>query len=202
MRRLPAHEGAVGKVRGAQVVDAWQQRTIRSPVGADAAHRDAAETHAVVAARSTDKPCTSTVPPRAVESQGDLQRGIHRLGTRIAEEDMIQRPWQERREAACEFERQRMPDLKGREKIGDRRLRLNRLGDLAPAVARIDAPEPRGSIQHRPTVGREIVHLASRREQKRLGFECPIVGERHPERVKIVRPLVRSLHRPATPLCI
>ena len=78
--RLPAREGVVGQVGVRQVVDAGQQRPEETAVVDDAADRDAAEVHPVIAALPPDQAGPAALAPSAVVGEGDLQRGIDALG--------------------------------------------------------------------------------------------------------------------------
>ncbi|MCY1354833.1 hypothetical protein D9M69_412270 [compost metagenome] len=90
--RLALGEGGLGDVeRGRQVVRARHQvGRVGLAVRADAAHRHAAEAHAVVAALTADKAGALAFAARAVVRQRDLQCGVDRLRTRVGEEDAVQ----------------------------------------------------------------------------------------------------------------
>ncbi|MCY1547746.1 hypothetical protein D9M68_838180 [compost metagenome] len=90
--RLALGEGGLGDVeRGRQVVGARHQvGRVGLAVRADAAHRHAAEAHAVVAALTADKAGALAFAARAVVRQRDLQCGVDRLRTRVGEEDAVQ----------------------------------------------------------------------------------------------------------------
>jgi len=59
--------------------------------------------------------------------------------------------------------------------------------DRLAAMAGIDAPQPGGAIEHLAAIGGGIIHALRRGEQPRVGLEIAIVGERHPERIEVVR---------------
>ncbi len=185
--RLPVHEPPRGGVVGvAQMIRARQQRPKPAPVVDDAADRDAAKAHAMIAAFAADKSRSGPLPDRSLIRQGDLERAIHRLGTGVAEEDLVQSRRRQRRHATCELERHRMRQLERRRKIELAGLSPDRLDDALASVARVDAPQSGRAIEHPATVGRDIVHTLCSGEHPRLLFEPPVVGERQPEGFEVI----------------
>ena len=128
--RLAAGEGLLGAVIGVgQVVDARQQRAEELAVLDDAAHRDAAEADAVIAALAADQARLAALALHVPIGQRHLQRRVHRLGARVAEEDVVQVARGELGEARGEGEAARMAELEGR-----RIVELLRPGPGWPAV--------------------------------------------------------------------
>ena len=58
---------------------------------------------------------------------------------------------------------------------------LDGFDDALTAVAGGAAPEAGGAIEDRAAVGRVIVHPLGAHDHARVGFECPVRRERHPE---------------------
>ena len=79
-----------------------------------------------------------------------------------------------------------MAHLEGRREIHHRRLPLDRLGDLPPPVAGVDAPEPRRAVDDRPAVGRVVVHFLGAGEHPRVRLVRAVRGVRHPQRIEVV----------------
>ena len=73
-----------------QMIDARQHAAVHFAIGRHAAHRYAAEAHAVIAAFAADEDSAMAFTARAVIGQCNFQRGIHGLGAGVAEEHMIQ----------------------------------------------------------------------------------------------------------------
>ena len=72
-----------------QVVDIGQQGAEMLAVAADAAHRDAAEADAVIAALAPDQPDAQRLAARALIGEGDLQGGVGALRARVGEEHPV-----------------------------------------------------------------------------------------------------------------
>src|SRR5262245_45319985 len=58
-------------------------------------------------------------------------------------------------------------------------------GDLAAAMAGIDAPEAGRAVDHLAALGGHVVHALGGSEQPRRLLELPVGRERHPERVSL-----------------
>ena len=104
-----------------QMVDAGQQRAEEFPVVDDAADRDAAEADAVIAALAADQSRARAFAAHVVVCERDLERGVDRLGARIAEEHVIEVAGRERRDPARQLERLGVGELKCRRIIELRR---------------------------------------------------------------------------------
>ena len=169
---LAAGEGVVlGRVGVRQVIDIGQQRAELLAVGADAAHRDAAEADAVIAALAPDQPHALRLAAGALVGERDLQRGVRALGAGVGEEDAVQPGRRVLGDLRRGLEGDRVAELEGRREIHHRRLALDRLGDLAPAVAGIDAPEPRGAVEDLAPVG-ACSSTCPRRARACAGWTC------------------------------
>ncbi len=185
--RLAAREGLLRPVVGMrQVIDAGQQAAEELAVGGDAAHRDAAEADAVIAALAADEARARALAAHAVIGDRDLERGIDRFGAGIGEEDVVEIARKECREARRRLEHLGMAHLEGRRVVEFERLAVHRLGDLAPRVAGIDAPQPGGAVENAPSVGGGVVHALGRDQQARMRLELAVGGERHPIGFEII----------------
>src|SRR5664279_4930723 len=104
--RFADAEGLLGPVIGGrQMIDAGEQRAELLAVGNDAADRDAAEADAVITTLAADQPHARGVAANVVEGERDLERGVDRLRSGIAEEYVIEIARRERRDAARQLER-------------------------------------------------------------------------------------------------
>ena len=84
------------------------------------------------------------------------------------------------------FERAWMTHLEGAGEVELADLLADRLDDLRPAMAGVDAPQSRGAVEHAsPVVGR-VVHALGADEQARRLLVLPVRRERHPEGFEIV----------------
>src|SRR3546814_1432288 len=101
-------------MRVAQVIDAGQQCTELAAIAANAANRNTAETDPVIAALAPDQPGAAALAACALIGERDLERAVHRLGTRIGEEYPVQPRRHQQRDLRSRLEGQRMDELKGR----------------------------------------------------------------------------------------
>ena len=92
-------------------------------VAGNAADRDAAEVDAVVAALAADQPGALAFAARAVVGDGHLQRGFHRLGTRVGEEHLVHAGGRQLGHLVGQFEGLRVRHLEGRGEVHLGRLR-------------------------------------------------------------------------------
>jgi TetR/AcrR family transcriptional regulator len=182
-----AGEGVAGGiVRVPDVVDAGEQSAEHLAVGDDPADRDAAEVYAVIAALAADEACARALALGAVISEGDLQCGLDGFGTRIREEDVVEPLGGDLRQARGELEGLRVRHLEGGGivELGD--LLLHRLDDFRPAMAGIDAPQPRGAVENRTAVVGVVVHVLGTGEEARRLLELAVRRERHPVGCQVV----------------
>ena len=185
--RLPAGERIALKVVGVgQVVDAVHERPEQLAVGDHAAHRDAAEAHPVIAALAADEARARALAAHALRGDGDLERRVHRLRARVAEEHVVEVAGHQCRQPRRQLEGAGMAHLEGRRVVHARHLVLHRLDDLGAAVAGIDAPHAGGAVEHLAPVGVGVVHVLGRDQHARMALEVPVGGERHPVGPQIV----------------
>ena len=168
------------------MVDAGQQRAIELAVADDAAHRDAAEPDAVVAPLAADQPGAAAVAPDIVVGQRDLERGVHRLRSRIGEEHVVEVARRQRGDAACRLERLGVAELERRGIVEHARLFADGLDDGGAVVAGIAAPQAGGAVDDAAAVGGEVVEPVGADDHPRRGLEGAIGRERHPEGVEVV----------------
>ncbi|CCF20123.1 protein of unknown function [Pseudorhizobium banfieldiae] len=198
---LAAGEGILARLMGVRhVVDAGEQRAEHLTVGDDAADGDAAEVDAVIAALAAYQAEARTVALHAMIGEGDLESGVDRLGAGIGVEDVVQAFRCDVHQAIGKLEGLRMAELEGGSIIQFACLFANRLGDLRPAVAGIDAPEAGRRIENLAPVMRRIVHILCTDEEARLLLELAVCRERHPERAKIVRRGVEAVGHDMLPV--
>ena len=88
-------------------------------------------------------------------------------------------------EPVGQFERDRVAHLERRRVFHGAELLRHRLGDFAPAVPGVHAPQARDAIEHLAAVGSPVVHALGARQQPRIAFELPIGGKGHPESVEL-----------------
>ena len=165
-----------------QVVHGGQQRAGEGlAVGRDAADRDAAKAHAVVAALAANQAGTLAFAAGAVIGQGDLQGGVDGLGTRVGEEDTVQALRHEAGHGGGGFEGQRVAQLEARGVVHDAGLAGNRIDDFLAAVAGVHAPQAGRAVQDLATVGRRVVHAFRCRQHAGMRLELFVGSEGHPE---------------------
>ena len=136
----------------------------------------------MVAALAADQAEAPGFAARTVVRQCDLQCAVDRLGARVGEEHALEPLGRDRGEALGELERDRVAHLESRREIHLRRLALDRLHNLRPAVARVDAPQSRAGVENLAAFRRPVVHALGTSEQPRRLLELPVRRERHPER--------------------
>src|SRR5262245_10121246 len=186
--RFALAERLLGAIVGRrQMVDTGKQRAEEFAVGDDAADRDAAEADAVIAALAADQARARAFAVDVVIGDRNLERGVDRLRSGIAKENMIEVFRCERTDPARQLERLRMRELKGRRVVEFGRLRADRRDDRIAIVTGVGAPEPGGAVEHGAAVGRVIVHVLGAGYEPRGSLERAIGRERQPVGLQIVR---------------
>ena len=153
-------------------------------VGHDAAHRDAAKVHAVVALFAADQARLGALALGAPVGAGHLQRRVGRLGARAGEEHIVQPCGRQFLHAVGQLERQRVAKLEGGGVIELHRLLADGLGDLAAAMAQARAPQARETVENFAAFGVGVVGTAALHDHARVGLELAVGGVGHPVRVQ------------------
>ncbi len=184
---LALGEGVRRQVRVRQVIDTRQHRAEPLAIVHHAAHGDAAEADTVIAALAADETRACALAVGAVIGERDLERRVHRLGTRVAIEGVVEVTRQHRGVTRGQLERLGMAHLKRRrivhlvELLEDGRL------DLLAAVPGIDAPQARRAVDDLAALRRPVVNALGLGQHPRVLLELPVRRERHEEGFEIVR---------------
>ena len=113
-------------------------------------------------------------------SERDLERAVHRLGARVAEQDVAEIARRHLGEACGELKGGRVADLEGRSIIEPSGLAADRLDDRFAAMAGVAAPEPGHGVEQLAAVGGVIMHALGAIDQPRTPLEGAIGGEGKP----------------------
>ena len=183
-----AREGIVSHVqRVREMIHAGQHGCTEELAVVDhAAHRHAAKTHPVIALFASDQAHARGVAAGALIGDGDLERRVHGFRAGVGEKYPVHARRRYLGEPGREFEGERMAHLERRRELHGAQLAPHRVGDLAPAVTGVHAPQPRDPIEHLATVRGPVMHPFGPRQQPRIRLELPIGGERHPECIERV----------------
>ncbi|EWS64689.1 hypothetical protein Y695_02067 [Hydrogenophaga sp. T4] len=164
-----------------QVVHARQQgRAVHLAVGRDAAHAHTAEVDAVVAALATDEEVAMTFAPRAVVSQRHLQRGVGRLGTRVAEQHLVQVAGCHGGDHLGGAEGLVVAHAEGGGVVQRVELLLDRFVDGLAVVARTHAPQAGDAVDDLLAIVRGEVHAVRSDENARVFLEAAVGREGQP----------------------
>ena len=183
---LALRERILRQVRVRHVVDARQHGAEPFAVVDHAADRDTAEADAVIAALAPDEAGAGALAVGPVKGERDLERAVDGLGAGVAIEGVIEVARQHRGMARRQFEGLGMAHLERWrvvhlvELLGDRRL------DLLAAMASVDAPKTRGSVDDLAPLRRPIVDTFRLGQHPRVLLELPVRRERHEEGFEIV----------------
>ena len=149
-------------------------------------HPKAFELASRVAALAPDQAGARAFAAHVVVGERDLERGVDRLRSGVAEEHVIEIRGRERGDAARKLERLGMRELKGRRIVELGRLGADRLHDRIAIVPGIGAPHPGGAVEQGAAVGGVVVHVLGARDQPRGGLERAVGRERDPIGFEIV----------------
>ena len=184
----------LGDERVPEMIHPRQHAAERLAVRRNATHRDAAEPHAVIATLAPDEHRALALPFRPPVGERDLQRGVDRFGAGVREEDVIEPRGRELRDTLGGDEHLGMRDLERRRVVELVELRLDRVDDRLPAVARADAPQTRGAVEDLASIIGRVVHVPRAHDDAGRVLEVPVRRERQPIRVEVQHPVthVRS----------
>jgi hypothetical protein len=179
---------AMGKAHALRIVGQRQMRAVEqrpeiAAMPADAADREPAKTHAVIALGAPDQLGTPAIAGQPVIAARDLDRGVDRLRSGIGEESMVEPGRRQLGQRPREGDRAGMRHAERRHEIEFARRLADRLDDRRAAMAGIDAPQPRHGVDHAAPVGERVVHPLRRRDHQRRVAELAHRGEGHPQRV-------------------
>ena len=185
--RLTNGEGLLLTIVGCrQMVDTGNQRTELFAVVDDAAHRNAAEPDAMIAAFAADQPDARRVAPHIMIGQRDLERGINCFGAGIAEENMVEIAGSQCGDTARQLEGLGVRELERRRVVERRRFALDGDNDLLAVVPGIGAPEARRAIDELAPVAGAVMHILGADDEPRPFLECAIGRERHPVGFEVI----------------
>src|SRR5262249_39869400 len=119
----------------------------RLAVRSHPADRDAPEADAMIPALASDEHPPRALAARPVITESDLQRGVHRLGTGVDEEDVVEAPRGEAHELVGGDERTGGMHLKAGRVVEPLRLSLDGFDDRLAAVACVHGPEPGDTVK-------------------------------------------------------
>ena len=149
------------------------------------ADRHAAEADAVIAALAPDQTRARRLTGGALIGERDLQRGVDRFRARIGEEDTIESLSARSRPAARRNQTQWVAHLERGREVEGHQLTLDGRGDLAAAMAGVDAPQSGRAVDHLAPVDGGVMHALGGGEQPRRSLELPVGRERHPEGIEL-----------------
>ncbi|CAI8181965.1 MAG: Uncharacterised protein [SAR116 cluster bacterium] len=184
---LTAGKGVAGEImRVRHMIDTRQQCAEHFAVGDDAADRNTAEIHPVIAALTPDQARAAALAAHTMIGNRHLQRGLDRFRSGIGIETVIHAVRRQVDQPVRQLERFGMAHLERRRIIQLRHLVLHGLNDLRPCMARIHAPEAGRAVKDLATVGGRVVHVLGADHHARVRLELPVRSERHPECTEIV----------------
>ncbi len=178
-----AAEGVAPDVqRVPQVIDARQQRRAEDfAVRHDAAHRHAAEVHAVITLLATDQSRAVTFAFGAMVGEGDLECRVDRLRSGVREEHIRESIGCHVDDALGQCKRLVVAHLEGNRVVERGDLLLHGLDDLRVAMADAARPQARKRVVDAPAVtGRVVVAIGANDDTRRF-LEVAIGRERHPQ---------------------
>ena len=161
------------------------------PVLDHARQRYTAHVDAVIGALARDETLAPVVASGAVIRHADLQRGIHRFGARIGEENVVDRLRRNRGDHSGELEGARMAQIERRGVVVLQQLFVDGVGNLAPAVPGRYAEQAGRSVQHRAAPVVDQANAVALFHQPRFFLELAVRRERHPMFFERIR---REIH--------
>ena len=150
-----------------------------------AADRDAAKSHAVIAAFTPDQDAPRAFAADAVIGECDFQRGIDGFGSGVGKEHPVHALRRDRGEFFRRLECDRVMHLKAGRVIHGLGLLFDRVHDRAAAVAGIDRPQAGNAVEHLAAVLGLVIHVLGGHQQAGCGFELAVGGEGDPQRIEV-----------------
>jgi hypothetical protein len=126
-------------------------------------------------------------PARVPVGERDLHRGVGGFRAGVAEEHVVEVGRRQRRDPAGQLEGARMAELEGRREVelGACFWIASTIGPrLWPALVH---HSPAAPSRTGPALRRVVVHVLGARDQPRPALEGAVGGERHEERLRVVR---------------
>ena len=184
--RLSLRERVVGEIVGVrQMIDVRHELCRKCfAIRFDAAHRNATEAHAMIAARAPDEHVALRFAAGQMIGHGDFECAVHRFAAGVREEHLAHAGGEQLHQLVGQREGERMPHLKARREIQRRCRPTDRVDDGGAAVSRVHAPEPSGPVENLAAVIGLIMHVLGADEQSRSCLERLVGGERHPLRIE------------------
>ena len=182
-------------VGGRDVVDALQHVAEGLAVVHHAAHRDAAEPDAAVAAFAADEARAAAFAAGLVIGKRDLECRIDGFRAGIGEERVVEVARRHQGKLGRQLEHLGVGILEGRRKIELSGHLLDGLGYFVAPVAGIDAKQTRRGIQHLAAIRGVKMHILGAGEQTRLFLEAAVRRERKPIGFKLIGLHIKRGHR-------
>jgi hypothetical protein len=177
---LGRHAALEAAELGVRQVIGLERLAVDLAVADDAADRDAAEVDAVVALLAADEPGLGALALEPPVRARHLERGVGGLGARAAEEHVIEAGRRQGLQPVGELERRGVAELERRRVVERRGLALDRLDDLAAAVAQARAPQARQPVEDLAAAIVGVVRALGGDDHARVLLELAIAGEGHP----------------------
>jgi hypothetical protein len=146
----------------------------------NATERGAAEAAAMIAPLAGDEPRARALSGKLVIGERNLERGIDRLGARVAEEDAVEIARRKLGQARGQRKGRGVRRLEGRGIVEPPRLTADRLNDRFPAMTGVAAPQPRHGIDQLAPVRGVVVHALGAIDEARTPLESTVGGEGKP----------------------
>ena len=166
-----------------------------------AGKRHATHIHAVIGALAADQAVTLRMTAGTLIGQDDLDRRVDRFRSGIGEEHMVEFVRQHPADTLGQLERPGVAKLEMRSVVIVQHLVIDRLGDLATAMAGRGAEQRRRAVNDLAALVIPHIHAFGLDDDARVLLEIAVCGKRHPVRFKRVHVvghpcLLRCLRRP------
>ena len=134
----------------------------------------------MVTALATDQARARGFALEALVLQGDLERGVHGLGTGVHEEHVVHAGRRDLLDRIGQFKRLRMAHVEGRGEVQRLQGFGHRAGDFRATMSGIDAPQAGHAIEDLAAVVGPEVHALGARQDAGLRLELAIGRKWHP----------------------